>query len=69
MTMAERPMPEWARVLTSASSAALSQVATLFGGVYSTAELGLMAQAVEDMESAARMLRMIVGRDSKQVRR
>ncbi|MFO0293297.1 MAG: hypothetical protein ACK50I_02685 [Burkholderiales bacterium] len=67
--MADQPMPQWARVLASASSAALSQAATLFGGVYSTAELGLMAQAVEDMESAARMLRMIAGHDAEQVRR
>jgi hypothetical protein len=66
--MAEGPMPEWASVLNSAGSAALSQAVTLFGGAYSTAELGLMVQAVEDLESAARMLRSITGWNGERVR-
>jgi hypothetical protein len=55
-------MPEWARTLNSAASAALGQTMMLFGGAYSGAEVGLMLQASEDLEAAAKLLRVITNR-------
>jgi hypothetical protein len=66
--MGTRPLPAWARVLADATTAALAQASTLAGGQFGEAEAkGLLWQFAEDLEAAARLLRVIAERHDEQV--
>ncbi|MFN6131358.1 MAG: hypothetical protein ACK59M_18555 [Pseudomonadota bacterium] len=54
-------LPAGMRMLNDAATVALAQAATLLGGAHSVAEIGLLLQACEDLETAARLLRIVTG--------
>jgi len=63
-------LPPWARVLADATTAALAQASALAGGRFGKAEAtGLLLQFAEDLEVAARLLRVIAHQHDKQVHR